>query len=346
MNKPISTCSNQSFQAIGLFLLIGVSCRADLTLRYTVDIKKGSATPTAEKVIRIKGDRTLSNIGTLTAIEDDARAEVALLNPATKQYARTSLVDYGAAVQAATRLSPAAQQALANPDDLDRIPGLRQYADHAQRALAVLNATDEIQNLFSRMPGAGEKMRAVTADLTKNAARLPVKIQEALYLPFTKPNAPVMEIHVDLASISSDPIDDSLFDVPSDYRMAPVSELIAALKPGVVQLPKDLDPGEQISRVGGRVSLPSVIAKRSPEYTEEARRAKLAGTVILSIVVDTEGIARDIRVVQSLGMGLDEKAIDAVRHWKFKPGQKAGQPVNVRATVEINFKLRDDPPQQ
>ena len=92
-------------------------------------------------------------------------------------------------------------------------------------------------------------------------------------------------------------------------------------------------------RVGGGVSAPAVLFKVDPEYSEEARKAKYSGTVTLAVVVDTEGKARDIHVVKSLGMGLDEKAIEAVQKWKFKPGMKGGQPVNVRATIEVNFRL-------
>jgi TonB family protein len=57
------------------------------------------------------------------------------------------------------------------------------------------------------------------------------------------------------------------------------------------------------------------------------------------VIVDTEGKARDIRVVKSLGMGLDEKAIEAVQKWKFKPGMNKGAAVNVRAQIEVNFRL-------
>jgi|SRR5665213_750429 len=97
--------------------------------------------------------------------------------------------------------------------------------------------------------------------------------------------------------------------------------------------------GGGVFRVGGGVSQPAVIFKVDPEYSEEARKAKYSGAVMLSIVVDTEGRARDIHVVKSLGMGLDEKAMEAVGKWKFKPGMKGGQPVNVRATIEVNFRL-------
>jgi len=97
--------------------------------------------------------------------------------------------------------------------------------------------------------------------------------------------------------------------------------------------------GGGVFRVGGGVSQPAVIFKVDPEYSEEARKAKYSGTVMLAVVVDVEGHARDIHVVKSLGMGLDEKAIEAVEKWKFKPGMKGGQAVNVRATIEVNFRL-------
>jgi protein TonB len=97
--------------------------------------------------------------------------------------------------------------------------------------------------------------------------------------------------------------------------------------------------GGGVFRVGGGVSQPAVIFKVDPEYSEEARKAKYSGTVMLAVIVDSEGHARDIHVVKSLGMGLDEKAVEAVEKWKFKPGMKGGQAVNVRATIEVNFRL-------
>lgn len=92
-------------------------------------------------------------------------------------------------------------------------------------------------------------------------------------------------------------------------------------------------------RVGGGVSAPSVLFKVEPEYSEEARKAKFQGTVVLSIIVDPTGKARDIRVIRPLGLGLDEKAMEAVMKWRFKPGLKDGAAVPVQATVEVNFRL-------
>jgi len=92
-------------------------------------------------------------------------------------------------------------------------------------------------------------------------------------------------------------------------------------------------------RIGGGVSAPSVMSKVEPEYSEEARRAKWQGTVVLSVIVDELGRPRNIRVFHSLGLGLDQKAVDAVSQWRFKPGRKDGKPVPVIATIEVNFRL-------
>jgi len=92
-------------------------------------------------------------------------------------------------------------------------------------------------------------------------------------------------------------------------------------------------------RVGNGVSAPRAIYSPDPEYSDEARRVKFQGNVVLSLVVDPMGHVRDIHVARSLGMGLDEKAIDAVKKWKFEPGMKDGYPVSVQVNVEVNFRL-------
>jgi TonB family protein len=92
-------------------------------------------------------------------------------------------------------------------------------------------------------------------------------------------------------------------------------------------------------RAGGEVSSPILISKVEPEYSEEARKAKYSGTVLLSVVVDEHGVPTEIHVVRPLGLGLDEKAIEAVQKWRFRPGVKNGRPVRVRATIEVSFRL-------
>jgi protein TonB len=92
-------------------------------------------------------------------------------------------------------------------------------------------------------------------------------------------------------------------------------------------------------RIGGGVSAPVVLSKVEPEYSEEARKAKWQGTVVLQIVVDEHGLPRDLKVMRQLGLGLDAKAIEAVGKWRFKPGMKDGKPVPVLATIEVSFHL-------
>lgn len=94
---------------------------------------------------------------------------------------------------------------------------------------------------------------------------------------------------------------------------------------------------------GAQITPPSIIHKVEPQYSEEARMAGFQGTVLLKVVVDKDGIARNIQVLRPLGLGLDEKAIEAVSRWQFKPGTKGGEPVNVFAQIEVNFRLLDDP---
>ena len=97
--------------------------------------------------------------------------------------------------------------------------------------------------------------------------------------------------------------------------------------------------GGGVFRVGGGVSAPKAIYAPDPEYSEEARKAKYQGVCVLSLIVGPDGKPRDIHVARSLGLGLDEKAIEAVNLWKFDPAQKDGKPVAVAISVEVTFRL-------
>jgi protein TonB len=97
--------------------------------------------------------------------------------------------------------------------------------------------------------------------------------------------------------------------------------------------------GGGVYQIGGEVSQPIPIYKPEPEYSEQARKAKYSGTVLLSLIIDANGNTRDIHVVRPLGLGLDEKAIEAVARWRFRAAMKGGRPVAVEAQVEVNFRL-------
>ncbi|HTW59093.1 MAG TPA: energy transducer TonB [Terriglobales bacterium] len=97
--------------------------------------------------------------------------------------------------------------------------------------------------------------------------------------------------------------------------------------------------GGGVYKVGGGISAPRPIETPDPEYTEQARQAKIEGTCILGLIVDADGHPRDLRVIRGLGYGLDEKALESVKQWRFEPARKDGQPVNVEVSVEVAFRL-------
>ena len=97
--------------------------------------------------------------------------------------------------------------------------------------------------------------------------------------------------------------------------------------------------GGGVMTVGGGVSAPQVIHSAEPEFTDAARRADYQGTVSIQLIVDSQGNPQDIRIVRHLGMGLDEKAIEAVRLYKFKPATYRGYPVAVQLVIDVDFRL-------
>ncbi len=91
--------------------------------------------------------------------------------------------------------------------------------------------------------------------------------------------------------------------------------------------------------VGREVTPPFLLTKREPHYTESAFHRKVQGGVLLEMIVDTDGKARDIRVLHSLDNGLDRQAEEAIQAWRFQSARKGGRPVPVWAKVEVNFRL-------
>lgn len=130
-------------------------------------------------------------------------------------------------------------------------------------------------------------------------------------------------------------------------------ELIDAPSGALTQLPPKPEPAtaawdgamHDLYRVGVDVTRPVLIHQVDPEFTPEARKAKYGGVCMVSVVVDTNGNPQNARVVRPLGMGLDEKAIEAIKQFRFKPALKDGKtPVPVMITVEVNFRSFDGGP--
>ena len=104
----------------------------------------------------------------------------------------------------------------------------------------------------------------------------------------------------------------------------------------------DLAPtiSKSVTAVVEKASNPTVISQVAPEYSEKARKAKLQGFCVLSLIVEPDGTPSNIRVSRSLGMGLDEKAIEAVKKWRFQPSMKDGHPVRFGPVeIDVHFRL-------
>jgi TonB family protein len=97
------------------------------------------------------------------------------------------------------------------------------------------------------------------------------------------------------------------------------------------------NPG--VRRVGGAVSAPVLVHSVNPAYSEEARAARFGGTVTVNFRVDEQGNTTHVRVLRGVGMGLDEKAVEAVKQYKFKPAMEDGKPVEVELNAEVKFQI-------
>jgi TonB family protein len=110
-------------------------------------------------------------------------------------------------------------------------------------------------------------------------------------------------------------------------------------KAHVAQLSPKPQKTAEASRTGNGVTSPALLRKIEPSYSPEARAVKAQGTVVLTVVIGTDGKAGDVRLSQGVGFGLDEQALDAVTQWTFEPGTRGGMAVPVQASIEVNFRL-------
>jgi TonB family protein len=149
-------------------------------------------------------------------------------------------------------------------------------------------------------------------------------VRQWTFAPGTKDGQPVwVEAQIEVNFRLLDTPDTNVLPPPQTTTMTLVQE----------------KPVGQVGGLPANTTSPVLIRKTEPEYTPEARAAKFQGTVVLSAIVSPDGEPRDFRVVRSLGMGLDEKAIECVKNWKFRPATKDSKPVAMYVTIEVNFRL-------
>jgi TonB family protein len=232
-------------------------------------------------------------------------------------------------------------------EEMTRLPLLKEWAGWLARGNGLAQPASTLDNLFAA--GAGEEMRGAIEALEKNADRPALKMQVAYSMPGlaalqrrqgvdppagTDPTGTILEIACELVDLSPALLADDLFTVPAGFRFVSMKDItstraVAATSTG--QLPPGLKP-------------PEVILKSEPRYTEEARQSRVEGTVVLSVIIGADGSVQDTKIVKSLSPDLDQKAIEAVSHWKFRPGEKDGKPITVGGQVQVNFRLSDKPP--
>jgi TonB family protein len=136
-----------------------------------------------------------------------------------------------------------------------------------------------------------------------------------------------------------------LYTAPTNVPVPPIVKITAASNDGT-SATATVNLAERVFRVGPGVTPPRVIHSPDPEYSQEARNARYQGTCVLRMVVGSDGRPRDIKIVSAVGHGLDEKAVESVRQWRFHPATRNGEPVATQISVEVTFRMSGGNPLQ
>jgi TonB family protein len=196
-----------------------------------------------------------------------------------------------------------------------------------RRIHRIFDAQLNLQDQFRTVENSRDKKNK---ELEKDLRRLKVEIE--IELPSEKPDEKDVTSAMHAVFLTSS---ESMMDiVPSYWRGYFAKQEGKPLS--------SFDPKkEHVSypKVGSGVSPPHVMLQPDPEYSDEARKARYQGTVLVSMVIDASGAPTDMQIARPLGMGLDEKAIAAISTWKFDPALKNGEPVAVAIMVEVSFRL-------
>ncbi|MGA8541120.1 MAG: TonB family protein [Terriglobales bacterium] len=167
-------------------------------------------------------------------------------------------------------------------------------------------------------------------DLEKALQHLKVEIE--IELPSQNPDEKDVSAAIHSVFLTGS---DSMMDIVPAYWQSYFAKQEGKPQPAhqATKGPVSLKPGR------GGVLAPHLTYGPDPDYSDEARKARYMGTIVLSLTVDASGGASDLQIIRPLGLGLDEKAVAAVSSWKFRPGEKDGEPVPVALNVEVNFHL-------
>jgi TonB family protein len=247
---------------------------------------------------------------------------------------------------------------MATAEALEKFPEFKQWNAQKWTSAGGLNPADILSGTFAPGPSA-DKLRAAMADLVKANSGVALKSETRMFMPAIMKmlqaqgvaggEGPVVSVVMEMDRFTTDPIPAAVFAVPADYQAASLPDLLQELNPvkiGPQGTPRANQFVEEQARVagpiyraGGGVAVPHLKSKVDPSYTPEARSAGIEGSVILYAVVASDGYLCNVRVLKSLDQGLDLNAVECVKQWQFEPGTKSGEPVNVEAQIEVNFRL-------
>lgn len=189
---------------------------------------------------------------------------------------------------------------------------------------------DTQSNLEDRLKTLGNSNDKKQKELKKELLHLTAEID--IELPGEEPDEKDVTSAIHAVFLTNS---ESMIDIVPSYWHA----YFAKQEGKPFSLPDQKKESVSYFKVGGGVSPPRLVTQPDPEYSEEARKAKYQGTVVLFMIVNASGAPTKLQIVRPVGLGLDEKAVAAVSTWKFTPAQKDGEPVPVAINVEVSFRL-------
>jgi TonB family protein len=226
------------------------------------------------------------------------------------------------AVVIESAFTPPTRVDLCKPDPpmpIDRITAIVKNVSDSFHGQSLDDAIAEQSYTVARMAACSES--PTSQDCTMSDAQY-----RAQHPRYPRARTPTEILLAQIAPMTARQPNESCNGVPTDEKPAPS--------------PSGQNTDLGLYGIGNGVSAPVLIHSVEAEFSDEARRAKYQGVCLVSLIVDTQGNPQNIRVARSLGKGLDEKAIEAVRQYKFSPAMKDGQtPVPVMITIEVNFRL-------
>jgi TonB family protein len=225
---------------------------------------------------------------------------------------------------------------------------LVELTDQAKGKACVLNTEDQIAHCYSAIPVAtgpiapttnpaieelGTKtMLGVTVEGKRTTHKGPDVITERWFSPELQINIETKTDNVGsftnfttTSNLRREEQDRRLFEVPGDFKVID-------------------ETGTRAVIFGGAdIAKPALRVRVQPVYTEEAKQNRIQGTVVMSVVVGADGVPTDLRIVHSLGAGLDQSAVTAVQQWRWQAARINGKAAPVLDTVRVNFELLDKP---